>query len=57
MDKIQMLCYAGESWESTPIGQKGIYDITDKSAEEVAHLADLQQELMGRSVHIKRISE
>jgi len=57
MEKIQMLCYSGESWETTPIGQKGIYDISEKSAEEVAGLADLQQELMVRSIHIKRVSE
>ena len=57
MDKIQMLCYSGESWETTPISQKGIYDITEKTAEEVARLADLQQELMNRKVHIKRIVE
>ena len=60
MEKIQMLCYSGESWDSTPIKERGIYDIaekmkTKKGQMQIAALIDLQQEL-GRKIHIKRIT-
>ena len=55
MEKIQMLCYSGETWDSTPLGEKAICDIGGMTAEVVAAIADLQQE-MGRKIHIKRIT-
>ena len=32
-------------------------DVTSWTAEKVAILADIQQEMLGREIHIKRISE
>ena len=49
-DRVYMEMYLGTK-------KVAIQDVTNKTAAEVAHLADIQQELMGRSVHIKRITE
>ena len=54
MEKIMMYCYSGPSWAETPIRGKAVVDVTNMSAEMAAHVADLQQELMGRRVHVKR---
>ena len=54
MEKIMMYCYAGESWDSTPIRDRAIQDVTTWSPEKVAILADIQQEMLGRQIHIKR---
>jgi len=53
MEKILMYCYSGETWDSTPIGDKAICDIGGMTAEMVAMIADIQQDL-GRRIHIKR---
>jgi len=54
MEKILMYCYAGDSWESSPVKERAIQDVTTWAARQVAELADIQQELYGRSIHIKR---
>jgi hypothetical protein len=53
-EKLIMYCYSGKNWESTPLKDRGVYDITNWTAEETAEVADLQQEFMGRKIHIKR---
>ena len=57
MEKILMYCYKGESWEDTPIRDRGIYDVSQKTANQVAELAELQWDFQGRNVRIKRIQE
>jgi len=56
MEKVLMYCYKGESWDSSPIRDKAIVDIGRMTARMVAKIADVQQEFLGRCVHIKRIS-
>ena len=55
--KILMYCYKGESWESSPLSDKAIVDIGRMTARMVAKVADVQQEFLGRTIHIKRVSE
>ena len=55
MERVLMYCYTGKNWESTPISGRGIYDVTNKTADQAALLADLQRDHMGRNVHEKRI--
>ena len=57
MEKILMYCYKGESWDSTPIKDKAICDIGRMTHRMVAKIADIQQELLGRKVYIKRVTE
>lgn len=57
MEKILMYCYKGESFDSTPIKDKAIADVGRMTQRQVAKLADLQQEMFGRTIHIKRITE
>ena len=54
MKKILMYCYKGDSWESTPIRDRAIVDVGRMTAEQVARIADFQQEMLGRQIHIKR---
>jgi len=54
MEKVLMYCYKGDSWESSPIRDRAIQDVSSWTAQKVAVLADIQQEMLGRSVHIKR---
>ena len=54
MEKVLMYCYKGESWDSTPIGDRAIQDVSSWTARAVANLADIQQEMFGRNIHIKR---
>jgi len=57
MEKILMYCYSGETWDSTPIKDKAICDIGRMTHRMVAKIADIQQELLGRKVYIKRVTE
>ena len=57
MEKVLMYCYSGPTWEETPIRGKAIVDIGRMTQRMVAKIADVQQEFMGRSIHIKRITE
>jgi len=57
MEKILMYCYKGESWDTAPIREKAIVDIGRMTARMVAKIADVQQEFLGRTIHIKRVSE
>jgi len=57
MEKVLMFCYSGETWDSTPIKDKAIVDIGRMTARMVAKIADIQQEFLGRKVHIKRVTE
>ena len=57
MEKILMYCYTGESWETTPVREKAIVDIGRMTQRMVAKIADVQQEILGRKIHIKRITE
>ena len=57
MEKVLMYCYKGDSWESSPIRDRAIIDIGRMDARMVASVADLQQEFLGRTIHIKRIVE
>jgi len=57
MEKILMYCYKGESFDSTPIKDKAIADVGRMTQRQVAKLADIQQEMFGRTIHIKRITE
>ena len=52
--EILMYCYRGDSWESTPIRDRAIVDIGRMTAEQVARIADIQQEMLGRQIYIKR---
>jgi len=52
--KVLMYCYRGESWETTPIRDKAIADVGRMTQRMVAKIADIQQELLGRKIHIKR---
>jgi len=56
MEKIMMYCYTGESWDSTPIRDRAIQDVTAWTYDQVERLADIQQEMFGRNIHIKRIT-
>uniref|UniRef100_A0A6M3LH37 Uncharacterized protein n=1 Tax=viral metagenome TaxID=1070528 RepID=A0A6M3LH37_9ZZZZ len=55
--KTLMYCYRGETWETTPIRDKAIADVGRMTQRQVAKLADIQQEMFGRTIHIKRITE
>ena len=55
--KVLMYCYKGESFDSTPIKDKAIADVGRMTQRQVAKLADIQQEMFGRTIHIKRITE
>ena len=57
MERIIMYCYTGSDWDSTPIRDRGLYDITEMTADKAATLADLQTEFMHRNIHVKRISD
>ena len=52
-----MYCYSGPSWEETPVRERAIVDIGRMTQRMVAKIADVQQEILGRKIHIKRIKE
>ena len=55
--KVLMYCYRGESWESARLRDKAIADVGRMTQRQVAKLADIQQKMFGRTIHIKRITE
>ena len=53
--KVLMYCYKGDSWETARIRDRAICDIGRMTQRMVAKIADIQQEELGRKIHIKRI--
>jgi len=57
MEKILMYCYKGESFDKSPLKDKAIVDVGRMTQEMAAKVADIQQEMLGRRIHIKRITK